>query len=36
LNRQTSRDVIVTAALMEDPDVHDHLMNGLYETTLAS
>src|SRR5215471_3910699 len=24
LNRQTSRDVIVTAAQIEDPDVHDH------------
>jgi hypothetical protein len=29
-------DETVTAALIEDPDLHDHLMKGLYETKLAS
>jgi len=29
-------DATVTAALIEDPDLHDHLMKGLYETKLAS
>jgi hypothetical protein len=27
---------IVTAAIMENPDLHDHIMKGLYETNLAS
>ena len=26
---------VVTAALLEDPDLHDHLTKGLYETQLA-
>jgi Protein of unknown function (DUF3775) len=29
-------DETVKAALIEDPDLHDHLMKGLYETKLAS
>jgi hypothetical protein len=29
-------DDTVTAALLEDPDLHDHLMKGLYETKLAT
>jgi hypothetical protein len=29
-------DETVTASLMEDPDLHDHLMKGLYEAKLAS
>jgi hypothetical protein len=29
-------DATVTATLIEDPDLHDHLMKGLYETKLAS
>jgi len=32
----TLGDETVTAALIEDPDLHDHLMKGLYETKLAS
>jgi Protein of unknown function (DUF3775) len=32
----TLGDETVTAALIEDPDLHDHLMKGLYETELAS
>ena len=32
----TLGDEIVTAALIEDPDLHDHLMKGLFETKLAS
>lgn len=26
----------ITAAIVEDPDLHDHIMKGLYETKLAS
>jgi Protein of unknown function (DUF3775) len=29
-------DVAVTAALLENPDLHDHLSKGLYETHLAA
>ena len=29
-------DESVTAMLVEDTDLHDHLMKGLYETSLAS
>jgi hypothetical protein len=29
-------DDTVTAALMDDPDLHDHLMKGLYETKQAA
>jgi hypothetical protein len=29
-------DEIVTASLIEDPDLHDHLLKGLYEANLAS
>jgi hypothetical protein len=29
-------DDTVSAALLEDPDLHDHLMKGLYETKLAT
>jgi hypothetical protein len=29
-------DETVKAALIENPDLHDHLMKGLYETKLAS
>ena len=29
-------DETVTATLIEDADLHDHLMKGLYETNLAS
>jgi hypothetical protein len=32
----TLGDETVTAALIEDPDLHDHLMKGLYETKLVS
>jgi hypothetical protein len=32
----TLGDDTVTAALLEDPDLHDHLMKGLYEAKLAS
>jgi uncharacterized membrane protein YqiK len=32
----TLGDETVTAALIEDPDLHDHLTKGLYETKLAS
>ena len=32
----TLGDDTVTATLIEDPDLHDHLMKGLYETKLAS
>jgi hypothetical protein len=32
----TLGDEIATAALIEDPDLHDHLMKGLYELKLAS
>ena len=32
----TLGDETITAALIEDPDLHDHLMKGLYETKLAS
>jgi hypothetical protein len=28
-------DETVTAALIEDPDLHDHLLKGLYEAKLA-
>jgi hypothetical protein len=29
-------DVTVSATLLEDPDLHDHLLKGLYEADLAS
>jgi hypothetical protein len=32
----TLGDNIIAAALMDDPDLHDHLMKGLYETKQAS
>jgi hypothetical protein len=32
----TLGDDTVTAALLEDPDLHDHLMKGLYEAKLAT
>ena len=32
----TLSDDTITAALIEDPDLHDHLMKGLYETKQAS
>ena len=32
----TLGDGVITAALMDDPDLHDHLMKGLYETKQAS
>jgi Protein of unknown function (DUF3775) len=32
----TLGDETITATLLEDPDLHDHLMKGLYETKLAS
>ena len=32
----TLGDDVITAALMDDPDLHDHLMKGLYETKQAS
>jgi hypothetical protein len=32
----TLGDDAVTAALLEDPDLHDHLMKGLYEAKLAT
>jgi hypothetical protein len=32
----TLGDETVTATLIEDPDLHDHLMKGLYEAKLAS
>jgi hypothetical protein len=32
----TLGDGTITAALIEDPDLHDHLMKGLYETKLAT
>ena len=32
----TLGDETVTAALIEDPDLHDHLMKGLYEAKLAT
>ncbi len=32
----TLGDETVTASLMEDPDLHDHLMKGLYEAKLVS
>jgi hypothetical protein len=32
----TLGDDAVTAALLEDPDLHDHLMKGLYEANLAT
>jgi hypothetical protein len=33
---QNLGDETVKAALIEDPDLHDHLVKGLYETKLAS
>jgi hypothetical protein len=36
VDASTLGDEIVTAALIEDPDLHDHLMKGLFETKLAS
>jgi Protein of unknown function (DUF3775) len=33
---QTLGDHTVTAAILEDPDLHDHLMKGLYQTKLAA
>jgi len=32
----TLGDETVTATLVEDPDLHDHLMKGLYEAELAT
>jgi hypothetical protein len=32
----TLGDDTVTASLLEDPDLHDHLMKGLYEAKLAA
>jgi hypothetical protein len=32
----TLGDDTITAELMDDPDLHDHLMKGLYETKQAS
>jgi hypothetical protein len=32
----TLGDGTITATLIEDPDLHDHLMKGLYETKLAT
>jgi hypothetical protein len=32
----TLGDSTVTAALLEDPDLHDHLMKGLYEANLTA
>jgi len=32
----TLGDETATAALLEDPDLHDHLMKGLYEIKVAS
>jgi hypothetical protein len=32
----TLGDNTVTASLLEDPDLHDHLMKGLYEAKLAT
>jgi hypothetical protein len=32
----TLGDDTVTASLLEDPDLHDHLMKGLYEAKLAT
>jgi Protein of unknown function (DUF3775) len=32
----TLGDNTVTASLLEDPDLHDHLMKGLYEAKLAA
>jgi len=29
-------DETIAAALVEDPDLHDHIMKGLYEAELAS
>jgi hypothetical protein len=29
-------DETVTAAIIEDPDLHDHLTKGLYEAKLSS
>ena len=33
---RTLGDDTVTASLLEDPDLHDHLMKGLYEAKLAT
>jgi hypothetical protein len=33
---KTLGDETVFAALIEDPDLHDHLTKGLYEANLAS
>jgi hypothetical protein len=33
---QTLGDDAVTASLLEDPDLHDHLMKGLYEAKLVT
>jgi hypothetical protein len=33
---QTLGDNTVTAAILEDPDLHDHLMKGLYQTKLTA
>ncbi len=29
-------DIVVTGALVEDPDLRDHLLKGLYEAQLSS
>ena len=33
---RTLGDDSITASLLEDPDLHDHLMKGLYEAKLAT
>lgn len=33
---QSLGDAAVTAALIEDPDLHDHVLKGLYESRLGS
>ncbi len=33
---ETLGDAAITAAIIDDPDLHDHLAKGLYETKLAS
>jgi hypothetical protein len=33
---QSIGDTTVTGALIEDPDLHDHLLKGLYEVDLSS
>lgn len=35
VDAETLGDETITAALIEDPDLHDHLLKGLYETHQA-